>query len=100
LISELTAFVQDWHSYFSANPMSTFSKLDLQTHDVDVLEKPEPERIVNLVERTNDRVRETLFNEYFRTHKLIIDAPVIGASSSIASARSAASAKIGVNLQA
>jgi hypothetical protein len=47
-----------------AKPQLTF-----KGHVVDVLEKPEPERVIDLEERTDDGARELLFDKDVAFHE-------------------------------
>src|SRR5687767_15266806 len=69
LISELAPLVEDRHADFPCDSMSALSKLRLQGHHIEVLEKPKSQRIVDLVERTDHRARQALLDEHFRSHE-------------------------------
>src|SRR5688572_10374976 len=62
------SLVADDHAHFPTDPVTSRAQLPLEPHDVDVLEKPEAERVVHLVECTNDRPGQFLVDEMLASH--------------------------------
>ena len=73
LVAELVAFVHDTNTHFPPYLMAKISQFALQGHHIDVLEKPEPESVVNLVESTNGSTGELVLDQLVDRHDQLFD---------------------------
>jgi hypothetical protein len=63
LLSELLAFVPYANTHFSSHTMTTRQELALESHDAYVLEESKAEGVVDVVERTDDRLGQLPIDE-------------------------------------
>jgi len=68
LDAELLTLVGDAYAHLAPNIVAAGTKLALHGPDIDVFQKPVAQRVVDLVERTDHRVREVRLNQRFRRH--------------------------------
>jgi hypothetical protein len=68
LYPECMVLVHNLHTYFAGYTVPSRAELSLHSPDVKVLEKPVPERVVNLEKRTDHGAGESLFNQLDMRH--------------------------------
>ena len=61
LSAELSAFVHDTNANLPRYAMAARQELTLERHRIDVLEKPETKRVVDVEEGANNRARKSFF---------------------------------------
>jgi len=66
------SFVNDPHRDLAGNVMVALDELPLESHYINVLQKPKTKGVVHLEERPNHRMGEPFFNELANRHALKI----------------------------
>jgi hypothetical protein len=79
--SEFLTLVNNVHTPFPRDSMPPLEKLPLKRHNVEPLEKPESEVVVNLVKRSNHRTGKLPLEKFDARHKQKNAAPTLLQSS-------------------